>query len=193
MSDFFALRDHHYEDLSEIYGGGDHVMDMAEDLARVDHQRMFALEERWHDTPLTYEEQEALSIKTVEARLPRKQTTTPFIPIGLSLLELGLFTGAMCLSVWLTEKLLQTQEQQVQSASHSHELNERIQLLEEIQLLEKKIQLLKEIQDKLQSKKQHKQTENPPPVTHTARNRLLTTEEQKMLSLTPEEVHRRTY
>ena len=49
MPSTFDLRDDYYEDFRQVYGDGDYAMDMAEDAARADHQRMLAAEEQQRD------------------------------------------------------------------------------------------------------------------------------------------------
>lgn len=150
MSDFFTLRDDYYEDFRQKYGDGDYTMGLAEDAARVDHQTMLAAEEyrRGPSPPLTYEEQKVLSMPIrapAQQGAQRNQTMASIIPIGASLLELGLGIGAILLSAYLMDKLQPEEEEaQVQKRSHLDELTGEVELLEqEIELLEQKIAYLK--------------------------------------------------
>lgn len=79
---------------------------------------MLAAEEHWRGTPLTYEEQKALSMPMrapAQQGAQRNQTMGPIIPFGASLLELGLGIGAMLLSAYLMDKMQPTQEQETNS------------------------------------------------------------------------------
>lgn len=144
-SDFFTLRDDYYEDLRQEYGDGDYAMGLSEDAARPDHQRMLAAEEYRRGTPpLTYEEQEALSIAAPAqqgAELKQTMASSVVIPVGLSLLELGLGLGAMYLAGYLLDKLQQPQEQE--EHAHSGYYPHGININKEIALLERRLAVLR--------------------------------------------------